>query len=354
MASSRRGSLQFLAAYDWILRLQFTTLSTLMQQASKCRAAFHIQPPAKPFGMCMALHLFCIPAPQQVAASNGNPGSSSGADNVLLTSAIAAAAAAAHRNTPARCTATGDTPQSEQTTPPILAADAAAAAALRPAVTGACMFTEVEPTADVGLTTAALDIARTGLMQPPAITADRDTADPTQDPTTATPPPLPHRALDPTSLAGNDKTGSLDPRARSSHASAGSSSSHTGSSGSGGADELSGVFILAGYEDGTVAVWDATSPLRPVASARLHSEPVMCVTCSVDGKGGGPDGRESGGQTCCHGTPTEQGAAVTGRGVEWIAQSKCVLQSQSIDARVCTPQGMSCGNLCCSLLHEGT
>lgn len=150
---------------------------------------------------------------------------------------------------------------------------------------------------------AALDTASTGLWQPPSIVADRDTPDPTQVTPRATPGSLPHRAAGPTNPAVSTR-GSLDPQARSPHASAGSSgesssgessggessggksSGGKSSGGGGGGDGLSGVFVLAGYEDGTVAVWDASSPSRPVASARLHSEPVMCVTCSEGGTGG--------------------------------------------------------------------
>jgi hypothetical protein len=36
-------------------------------------------------------------------------------------------------------------------------------------------------------------------------------------------------------------------------------------------------YLLAGYEDGTVALWDGRAPGRPLAAARLHSEPVMAL-----------------------------------------------------------------------------
>jgi WD40 repeat protein len=53
--------------------------------------------------------------------------------------------------------------------------------------------------------------------------------------------------------------------------------------------------LLAGYEDGAVALWDARSPARPVASRRLHSEPVMALglvpalpaAAAGEGQGGG-------------------------------------------------------------------
>ncbi|KAG2435047.1 hypothetical protein HYH02_012044 [Chlamydomonas schloesseri] len=38
-------------------------------------------------------------------------------------------------------------------------------------------------------------------------------------------------------------------------------------------------YLVTGYEDGVAALWDLRSPGRPLGSARLHSEPVMC--CDV-------------------------------------------------------------------------
>lgn len=35
-------------------------------------------------------------------------------------------------------------------------------------------------------------------------------------------------------------------------------------------------YLVTGYEDGVAALWDLRSPSRPLGSARLHSEPVMC------------------------------------------------------------------------------
>lgn len=45
------------------------------------------------------------------------------------------------------------------------------------------------------------------------------------------------------------------------------------------------VNAAAGYEDGTVAVWDADKPDSPIMSSRLHSEPIMALTIDSSGKG---------------------------------------------------------------------
>lgn len=37
------------------------------------------------------------------------------------------------------------------------------------------------------------------------------------------------------------------------------------------------LHVLAGYEDGVVALWDVRAPGRPLAATRLHSEPVMRI-----------------------------------------------------------------------------
>ncbi|KXZ54585.1 hypothetical protein GPECTOR_4g650 [Gonium pectorale] len=36
-------------------------------------------------------------------------------------------------------------------------------------------------------------------------------------------------------------------------------------------------FVVTGYEDGVVALWDLRRPTGPLGSLRVHSEPVMCV-----------------------------------------------------------------------------
>ncbi|BDA43160.1 Guanine nucleotide-binding protein subunit beta-like protein [Coccomyxa sp. Obi] len=46
------------------------------------------------------------------------------------------------------------------------------------------------------------------------------------------------------------------------------------------------VYAAAGYEDGTVAVWDADEADSPIMSSRLHSEPIMALTIDPSGKGG--------------------------------------------------------------------
>lgn len=48
---------------------------------------------------------------------------------------------------------------------------------------------------------------------------------------------------------------------------------------------LSSCFPQAGYEDGTVALWDLRSHSRPLHYARLHSEAVLGI--AVDGKARG-------------------------------------------------------------------
>lgn len=36
-------------------------------------------------------------------------------------------------------------------------------------------------------------------------------------------------------------------------------------------------FVMAGYEDGVVVLWDLRSAARPLGSLRVHQEPVMCL-----------------------------------------------------------------------------
>ena len=45
------------------------------------------------------------------------------------------------------------------------------------------------------------------------------------------------------------------------------------------------LYAAAGYEDGTVAVWDADKPNSPIMSSRLHSEPIMALIIDSSGKG---------------------------------------------------------------------
>ncbi len=43
------------------------------------------------------------------------------------------------------------------------------------------------------------------------------------------------------------------------------------------ASASTGLHVLAGYEDGAMAMWDLRRPSTPVAEARLHAEPIMCL-----------------------------------------------------------------------------
>ncbi|CAI5460576.1 unnamed protein product [Closterium sp. Yama58-4] len=52
------------------------------------------------------------------------------------------------------------------------------------------------------------------------------------------------------------------------------------------------LFLLAGYEDGRMALWDVRSPARPLTAARLHSQPVQSVAVwgsAEHGVSGGAD-----------------------------------------------------------------
>ncbi|KAK9815640.1 hypothetical protein WJX72_007285 [[Myrmecia] bisecta] len=44
--------------------------------------------------------------------------------------------------------------------------------------------------------------------------------------------------------------------------------------------------LAAGYEDGTVAIWDLSQPAEPAMQLRLHTEPVMCLQIDSHGTGG--------------------------------------------------------------------
>ena len=46
-----------------------------------------------------------------------------------------------------------------------------------------------------------------------------------------------------------------------------------------------GPWVIAGYEDGTLALWDAAAPARPAASAKLHAEAVMALVLDSSGQG---------------------------------------------------------------------
>jgi WD40 repeat protein len=42
------------------------------------------------------------------------------------------------------------------------------------------------------------------------------------------------------------------------------------------------LHAVAGYEDGSVALWDTRQPNEPLATAKLHSEAVMCLAVGPD------------------------------------------------------------------------
>ena len=46
-----------------------------------------------------------------------------------------------------------------------------------------------------------------------------------------------------------------------------------------------GPWVLAGYEDGTLALWDLAAPERPAALVRPHSESVMALAVDASGQG---------------------------------------------------------------------
>ncbi len=48
--------------------------------------------------------------------------------------------------------------------------------------------------------------------------------------------------------------------------------------------ETGALLAAAGYEDGTVAVWDAAQPDRPILHSRMHAEPVMALAMEPSGK----------------------------------------------------------------------
>lgn len=45
------------------------------------------------------------------------------------------------------------------------------------------------------------------------------------------------------------------------------------------------LYTAVGYEDGTLAIWDAAKPEHALMSARLHSEPIMTVAIDAQGTG---------------------------------------------------------------------
>ena len=49
-----------------------------------------------------------------------------------------------------------------------------------------------------------------------------------------------------------------------------------------------GPWVLAGYEDGTLALWDLAAPARPAALVRPHSESVMALAVDASGQGEAP------------------------------------------------------------------
>ena len=46
------------------------------------------------------------------------------------------------------------------------------------------------------------------------------------------------------------------------------------------------LHVLAGYEDGSVALWDSRAPAACVAAQKLHSEAVMCLAAAPDCRSG--------------------------------------------------------------------
>ncbi len=46
------------------------------------------------------------------------------------------------------------------------------------------------------------------------------------------------------------------------------------------------LLVVAGYEDGTVAVWDCSAPATYLAAVRLHPEPIMALAMLPSGGGG--------------------------------------------------------------------
>ena len=49
-----------------------------------------------------------------------------------------------------------------------------------------------------------------------------------------------------------------------------------------------GPWVVAGYEDGTLALWAAAAPARPAAFAKLHAEAVMALALDGSGQGEAP------------------------------------------------------------------
>lgn len=50
-------------------------------------------------------------------------------------------------------------------------------------------------------------------------------------------------------------------------------------------DHAEGLLVLVGYEDGTVAVWQACCPAAPITLCRLQQEPIMALAIDADGSG---------------------------------------------------------------------
>jgi len=46
------------------------------------------------------------------------------------------------------------------------------------------------------------------------------------------------------------------------------------------------VLLATGHEDGTVAIWDVGAPTAPLASGKLHSQPLMALDVDPGGRGG--------------------------------------------------------------------
>ncbi|GLC48321.1 hypothetical protein PLESTB_000083400 [Pleodorina starrii] len=90
-----------------------------------------------------------------------------------------------------------------------------------------------------------------------------------------------------------------------------SGASCSGSGSAGGGTATDPWFVVAGYEDGVVALWDVRNPRRPLGSLRMHGEPVMCV--DVRARGRAPGRSREAERRRRHGGP--EAAAATGEGL---------------------------------------
>jgi hypothetical protein len=51
--------------------------------------------------------------------------------------------------------------------------------------------------------------------------------------------------------------------------------------------ESQAVQLLGGYEDGSVAMWDAGTPASPLAILKIQGDPVMAIAAHGRGRGRG-------------------------------------------------------------------